>query len=167
MARFKPYRRTTTITFHHCRRMTALLSPRTRGGMYLIAERFIKLLQHAGFSVTESENHHVNLGIASASRAYVMRFDLSFHRFWERDEKFGYTMGAILAGSGASIHTYPEDEFGRCFELELNLCYLRPKMAKKHRQAVKQVVKLFKIWLQPELEPEIEKSKKRRFRPTK
>lgn len=168
MTEFTPYRMTTTISFHHCVNEDALVSPPTHGEMYAIAEKFIRLLQQAGFNVATSEKPPVGSAdqeSISAAQQFVSQYEHSFVRFFMDGVACGYTMGVVLHGSDVSIHTYPEYKYGACFELEFNLCYLWEEMRDLHDLAMRCVVGLFAEWLQVNVHPEIDRSSIRRFRP--
>ena len=124
------YTQTHTFMFRGCRNTDALLSPQTVKATEHLVNTFTSKLVEAGFTVTYENK--------------TGKHDVMCRPF---GKKFGITMGAILSGSDASCHTYPEWKFGRTFELELNLCYL-PARA-DHAPAVKATKQAFKAWLQP------------------
>ena len=146
--KFLPFRMTTTLTFHHCENKKALISPPYDVGMKEIVRVFPRLLVTGGFDVMRHPSGE---------------YKVSFHRFWEVGKEWGYTMGAVLAASDASVHTYPESEYGSCYELELNLCYLTEDVVAKHGQSITETNDLFYDWLDPDCSECID-SQKRYFR---
>lgn len=149
MEKFRPYRKTTTFTYFGCTNRAAILSPSTFEGMERIVNKFGELLGNA-FTITRHERSGL--------------LNIHYHRFWEPGKQFGYTMGATLAASDASVHTYPEFEFGAAYELELNLCYLWLDVVAQHDAGIRCVEEGFGNWLCP-TSMVVEESGHRYFRP--
>lgn len=143
---FAPYRRSTILSFENCGNRSALISPPTEDEMRGLVQDFVIKLRHAGFDVTRTDG----------------AFDTMHHRFFEAGEEYGYTMGAVLSASDASVHTYPETAFNATFELDLNLCYLWPEVEEQHAFAIAEAELIFKDWLRSD-EPIVEVSNPRLF----
>ena len=110
---YRPHTRTHTMVFRGCRNTAALLSSL---GEEKINEMFHTALTKSGFQVVRNPR---------TGEPRVM-----CHPF---DPEEGYTAVAILASSDATLHAYPEDEFGVTIEAEFNLCYLWPATVPQHQ----------------------------------
>ncbi len=129
---FQPYTRSTVLRFYGCGNMKALLSPASEFAMSSLVGTFVYQLITSGFEVTRTGE----------------RYDTMHRRFYEPGKPYGYTMGAILTSSDASVHTYPEDRFGQTYELDLNLCYLEAHCIERHDGAIANAERVFSAWLQ-------------------
>ena len=154
MTEFCPYQQVFQLAFHNCRNTAALIAPPRQREMGTFLRKYRKVLEQSGFKV-----------VWNASK---QRFAIVGHSFWVPNKKPGHEHGhstdAILEGSNAAFHAYPERKYGRTAMLTLVLCFLSPEMQTSHLKAIDEAMETFCAWLQTE-EVELLRMPPYRFRP--